>query len=332
MSKTRRLLSPLECAQIAWVMKLRDFRQWCMPTTQAMYDWKRRRLEAAIIVAKSSMVDDVEGMLKALHENQNAKNAGYTDESGSSVYLPSLMSAISPIESPPEYEQVGGLPYWVNVVLPQDPLKRVVQMRSTPIAYRCQVAFFSPDPHSASDFSRQFVSFWRHEGKRTFPVSYEVGLFEDKPIKSDWNFRVLENSLFPDNAPTELKNLTVVTVDCVVVGAVPEYVGLGGNWDDVTDMGEPFESLPTRPNPDYDPDKPTIPIDPNNPNGPAINSPRVPITSTKPVEGSRDDYDKLNSIVIEVDTATEPDHTIRATIDPDTGLIVESKVERKDGE
>lgn len=48
-----------------------------MPTTQGVYDWKRRRLEAAIVVAKTSMVDDVESMLKAIQENDNAKNAGY---------------------------------------------------------------------------------------------------------------------------------------------------------------------------------------------------------------------------------------------------------------
>lgn len=83
MSKTKRLLSPLECLQLAWAMKLRDFRQWCMPTTQGVYDWKRRRLEAAIVVAKTSMVDDVESMLKAIQENDNAKNAGYKNNTNS---------------------------------------------------------------------------------------------------------------------------------------------------------------------------------------------------------------------------------------------------------
>ena len=330
MSKTKRLLSPLECLQLAWAMKLRDFRQWCMPTTQGVYDWKRRRLEAAIVVAKTSMVDDVESMLKAIQENDNAKNAGYKNKSGSSVYLPVLMTAISPIETPPEYDQVGGLPYWVNVVLPQDPLKRVVQMRSVPVAYRCQIAFFSPDPHSASDIARQFANFWKHEEKRTFPVSYDVGVLEGKAIKDDWNFRVLENSLYPDNASIDLKNLFIVTVDCTIVGAIPEIVGLGGDWDEVTDTGEPQESLPTRPNPEYDPEKPTIPLDPENPEGPAINPPRVPIPGDKPVEGNRDSYEELNSLVIEANVDDEDsDHEVRVAIDPDTGVITETNVAKK---
>nr|WP_241879659.1 hypothetical protein [Psychrobacter sp. PraFG1]UNK06487.1 hypothetical protein MN210_08310 [Psychrobacter sp. PraFG1] len=161
-------------------------------------------------------------------------------------------------------------------------------------------------------------------------MSYDVGVLEGKPIKDDWNFRVLENSLYPDSATTDLKNLFIATVDCTIVGAIPEFVGLGGEWDDVTDMGEPYESLPTRPNPEYDPEKPTIPLDPNNPDGPAINSPRVPVPGVKPVEGSRDDYDKLNSLVIEASIDDEDtDHEFRVAIDPDTGVITETKVDKK---
>lgn len=333
MSKTYRLLSPLECIQIAWSLKLRDFRQWCMPTTQGVYDWKSRRLEAAIEVARASMVDDSEAMLRSIYESDNAKKAGKTKESGSSVYLPVLITAISPIETPPEYEQVVGLPYWVNVVLPQDPLKRVVQMRSTAVAYRCQIAFFGSDPHSTSDIARQFCSFWKHEAKRTFPVSFEIGIEGKEVIRDEWNFRVLENSLYPDSATTDLKNLYIATVDCTIVGSIPEVVGLGGAWDNVTDTGEPYESLPTRPNPNYDPTKPTIPLDPNNPDGPAINDPREPIPGEygQPIGGSRDSYDDLNSMVIEADIKEKGvKQGVRVSIDLDTSVITETKIDIDD--
>ena len=107
-------------------------------------------------------------------------------------------------------------------------------------------------------------------------------------------------------------------------------MGLGGDWDEVTDTGEPQESLPTRPNPEYDPEKPTIPFDPENPEGPAINPPRVPIPGDKPVEGGRDDYEKLNSLVIEANVDDEDtDHEVRVVIDPDTGVITETNVAKK---
>ncbi|MGP5192894.1 hypothetical protein ACTXJO_04550 [Psychrobacter celer] len=295
MSKVSRLLSPLESIQNAWGLKLRDFRQWCTPAGQkSIRDWKTRHIEGAIIVAKGSMVDDVERMLKAVQENENAEAMGDTTNSGTSVYLPVMVTAISAIESPPEREVVVGSPTWQNVVIPTDPLQRVVQARTASVSYRCQIAFFAPDPHAASSIANQFVNFWKHERKRGIDVFYELGFAGESIIKDKWNFRVVENTLYPDKAETGIETVHAVTVDCVVVGAEPNVVGLDGYDDDITDTGEPDGSIP-----------PTLP----------------------PVGGHRDPPEKLNSFVIEADVIDhEANRHTRVTANPTTGEVNQSDI------
>lgn len=290
MNKVSRLLSPLEAMQNAWGLKLRDFRQWCSPAGQkSTRDWKTRRVEGAIIVAKGSMVDDVEKMLKAIQQNENAEAMGDTTNSGTSVNLPVMVTAISAIESPPEREVVIGSPVWQNVVIPTDPLQRVVQARTASVSYRCQIAFFAPDPHAASSIANQFVNFWKHEAKRGVDVFYELGFAGETIIKDKWNFRVVENTLYPDKADVGIETVHAVTVDCIVVGAEPTVVGLGGYDDDITDTGEPDGSIP----------------------------PNLP-----PVGGHRDPPESLNGFVVEADVIERAAnrHT-RVTADPITGEI-----------
>lgn len=291
-----RLLSPLESMQMAWGLKLRDFRQWCSPSgQQSIRDWKTRRIEGAIIVSKSEMVDDAEAMLKAVQQNENAKEMGDTTNSGTSVYLPIMVTAISAIESPPERDIVQPNANWLNVIVPADPLQRVVQLRTAAIAYRCQIAFFAPNPHAASSIAKQFVNYWTHEGKRSFDVAYELGFAGTSIIKDNWNFKVVENTLYPDKIDVGIKNIYGATVDCVVVGLEPTVVGLGHLDDDITDTGEPDGSIP-----------------------PGL--PKVP--------GSRDPADSLNGVVIEADVIDKAfDRHTRVNADPLTGVITQTDIE-----
>ncbi len=315
MSKTHNLLSPLECIQQAWSLKLRDFKQWCQPTTQAIYDWKSRRLETALIASKTTMVDNVEAMLRAVAENDNASVIGRKNERGTSNYLPVLITAISPIEMPPDYSDVIGVPTWQTVVIPSDPLQRPVQMRSMAVAYRCQIAFFAPDPSTVSNICNQFINFWKHEGKRTFPVFYQVGFAEGEPITVDWNFRVLDNSLSADSADVGLVNTYVGTVDCTLVGAEPTIVGLGGQWDDTTDTGEPLSTLPKDP-------RSGKPIDPNSPIRPI--KPLIP-----PIKGTRTPsfIESNGKVVIEADVYIKQKRTrTQVSIDKETKAITEKSL------
>lgn len=297
MSQTTRLLSPMESVQIAWGKKLRDFRQWCSPNNQAsLTNWKTRRLEGAIVVSRSTMLDDAEAMLRSIAQTDNARAAMDMNNSGTSVSLPIMITAIGAIETPPELEIVRGVANWLNVVIPNDPLQRIVQMRTAPIAYKCQVAFFASDPHAASSISKQFVSFWRDEAKRTIKVSYDVGYATTAagtaPVRLDWAFRLTENSLYPDKADVGIPNVYAVVIDCMIVGAEPNVVGLGGYGDDITDKGEPDGSLP-----DGEP----------------------------PIDGGRDDEDKLNAVVTEADVFEKPSRIwTRVNADPITGIITQT--------
>lgn len=156
-------------------------------------------------------------------------------------FIPTMITAVAPIQSPPEYEQVVGRSEWLNVVLPHDPKKRVVSLRTMPSAFRCQIAFFCPDSHGAMMVANQFCLYFKNEAKRTFSVGFELGFADDhqqQKLVDDWQFRVLENSLFPDKVASDYKNLTIVTVDCTIIGDIPIVSGLGGEWDGVTDTKE----------------------------------------------------------------------------------------------
>lgn len=296
MSQITRMLSPRESIQMAWGAKLRDFRQWCSPQAQkSIRDWKTRRLEGAIIVSKSSMVDDVEAMFKSVQENDNAGAADNTTESGTSVSMPVMITAIAVIDTPPERDVVIGQPHWLNVVVPSDPLQRVAQMRTTAVTYRCQIAFFCSDPHAASSIANQFVSYWKAEGKRPIEVLHEVGIAGTSIIKAGWDLRVVENTLTPDKIDIDTKTIYGITVDCLVVGLEPTIVGLGHPDDDITDTGEPDGSI-----------KPGL----------------------TPIPGSRDPEDKLNGVVTEADVIdTASDTHVRVTIDPLTDVITQINIE-----
>lgn len=295
MSKSHHLMSPQESIQIAWGKKVRDFRQWCAPAgQQSIRNWKTRRIEDAIVVGKTSMMDDAEALLKSLQENDNATASDDQTNSGTSISMPVMITAISGVESPPERDIVISQPYWQNVVIPTDPLQRVVQLRTTSVTYRCQIAFFCSDPHAASSIANQFVSFWKNEAKRGFDVSYDLANAGTTIIRESWNFRVVENTLFPDKIDIGVKTIYGTTVDCLIVGLEPTVVGLGGEDDDITDTGEPDGSIP----------------------------PGLP-----PIDGGRDPADELNSFVIEADVIEEATDThTRVTIDPITGQITESHI------
>ena len=290
--------SSLECIQQAWAYRLRDFRQWCKPEGQAVFAWKTAPLKHAILACRSNMVDDAEAMLKAWAENQNDPN-----KQGSTAFIPVMTTAIAPIQPPPDFEQVVGRSSWITAVLPNDTQGRVVQVRAMPAAFRCQIAFFCPDTHGAMMVANQFCLYWKHEGKRTFNVPFEVGMDGDNVLTDLWEFRVLDNSLMPDTAMTDYKNLTIVTVDCTIVGSIPIVVGLGGEWDNYTDAGEfgtppEWEAIP--------PGK--------DPNG-----------VFKPIPGGGVSPSDLQKVVTEADTNNlstgEKRHIV---IDPATGVITET--------
>ena len=297
MQYTKTHLSPQESIQNAIGLLLRDFRQYCSPSGQpSIEEWKRRKIKSAIVVSKSNMRDKTEEMLASIAQRENAKIAGDTSNSGDSLYLPIMVAALSVIEVPP-FDDIFANEEWHKVIVPTDPLQRVVQMRTRAVCYRVQIAFFCSNTHEASTLSNQFMAFWRNEQKRVFPVIYEVGVHLDKPITTTFEWRVLQNSLTPNAVDVGIPTVEGAIIDFECVGLEPNIVGLGGFGDDITDKGEPDGSV----------DDGTIPIG-----------------------GGTTTPEQLNKVVLEADLYDiAADTQTRVKVDPLTNIITETEIKDK---
>ena len=214
----------LKQIQDAWIYVLADFRAWCKPETEHAYAWKMRPFTQAIAGAKGSLVDDAEGLLAEWRKNENADVS-----TGMTAFIPVMITAIAPIQTPPDTSQIVGIPYWNTGAVGDTKM----QFRTIKSAIRAQTVYFSTNPHDAKSISDQFCAYFDDDVKRRFPVEFLIGDLE----KVEFKFTVLDNSLFPDNIVTDAKNLHIVSIDVTMVGVIPHVVGLGGQWDNITDNG-----------------------------------------------------------------------------------------------
>lgn len=211
-------LSVREAFQKSWGNVLKDFREWLLPDTADLTHWKTRPLKEAIAACPSRMVDDAEVMLSEWRKNQNSNDTGMTS------FLPVVLTAFDSVPSPPDASSIRGVPDWMPVILPQDPQKRMVRMRTIPIAVRAQIAIFTDNPHSALMFASQFCAYLTSETKRVMTLTVNVG----DGITDDCEFVVLDNSLYPSKVSSEAKNLTIFTVDVTLNGVITQVIGLDG--------------------------------------------------------------------------------------------------------
>lgn len=219
-------LSVREAFQKSWGNLLINFREWLLADTADLQYWKTRPLKEAIAACPSRMVDDAEIMLSEWRKNQNANVKGMTS------FLPVMLTAFDSVPSPPDVSIIRGIPDWIPVILPQDPLKRMVRMRTIPIAVRAQIAVFTDNPHSALMFTSQFCAYLTSETKRILTITLPVG----DGITDDCELVILDNSLYPSKVSTEAKNITIFTVDVTLNGVMTQVVGLDGTWDANTDI------------------------------------------------------------------------------------------------
>lgn len=219
-------LSVREAFQKSWGNLLVNFREWLLADTADLHYWKTRPLKEAIAACPSRMVDDAEIMLSEWRKNQNASVKGMTS------FLPVMLTAFDAVPSAPDISSIRGVPDWMPVILPQDPLNRMVRMRTIPIAVRAQIAVFTDNPHSALMFTSQFCAYLTSETKRILTITLPVG----DGITDDCELVILDNSLYPSKVSTEAKNITIFTVDVTLNGVMTQVVGLGGSWDANTDI------------------------------------------------------------------------------------------------
>lgn len=224
--------STMECIQLALGTMIIDFRNWCMPDTMAMQDWKRRPLDKAILIAPGRMIDDAQAMLNKHRQANDSRQ------------LPIMIGALAAVATPPDLPNMIGIPYWINTVIPTDPQQRKVKFRTIPRQFRMQLVFIAADPHTVQSVLNQFCSYMTDNEKRRVMVNYDLG----GGVSDEFHLTVLENTLYPDTSPTDASNITIGSIDFNCIGLLPQVVGLDPDDADVDASGRDAIIDPNNPN------------------------------------------------------------------------------------
>lgn len=210
--------SVTEAFQNTWGTLLRDFHEWVIPDTDDLLDWCNRDARQAIGVCPSASIDDADAMLKWWRTNTNGT------EGGSTAYLPVMLTTFEAAASIPALSNLMGVPYPVDVPIPNDPQRRYFKMRAIPLGIRAQVVFFAPNAHSASFTAAQFCAFMSDETKRRQILKINMA----DGLVSDWTMTIFDNELSPSISSSQ-DNLKGWSVDVTLAGLVPQLIRQRGD-------------------------------------------------------------------------------------------------------
>ncbi|MCO8088186.1 hypothetical protein [Acinetobacter indicus] len=271
-----RVLSPRESAAQAIGKFIVDFRHWLVPETRLLSRWKSQ--QHAYYVAEGRMVDDAPALIDSLRKAEAA--------------VPMLVFAMKQVTAPPDLSQVIGMPFEKRVIIPTDPEKRQVIMRTEPRTYHVQLMFLTNDSDSAHAFASQFCSYIRLIEKRRIHVEYHLS----PGITQPWHLTILDNSIYPDEITIEEANLKGALVDFDFSGLVPRVL----------------KGLPPLYPEEFGPGS-NLGGDTNNPNIP-----------NRPGENPNGEL----GIVVQVDTHADLSgrRFVRGSIDPETRIITEEYI------
>lgn len=189
---------------------LEAFYDQLVADTPALAEYVARGFAKSAVWAPGRMVDQVEDMLAAWRKNDT------TGAARAAPYLPIMIAAMAKDYIPAPSDFIRPLADAVDVMLPDDPKGRVFQMRAVSADVRCQIAIAAPEDSTARSIAMQLNLFAQALENRRFYATYRlVGLNELWPV-------VLE---LPDlqaiNNPSDVKNLTLLTVDIQMRATIP---------------------------------------------------------------------------------------------------------------
>ena len=189
---------------------LEKFYNQLVADTPALAEYAARGFAKSAVWAPGRMVDQVEDMLVAWRKNDTSGSARATP------YLPVIIAAMSKDYIPAPADFSRPLADAVDVMLPNDPKGRVFLMRSVSADIRAQIAIFAPEDATARSIAMQLNLFTQSLENRRFSAVFKLlGLDERWPV-------VLE---LPDlqaiNNPSDVKNLTILTVDIQMRATIP---------------------------------------------------------------------------------------------------------------
>lgn len=193
---------------------LERFHAQLLADTPAMREFAARPFAKACAWAPGRMIDQATDMLEAWRKNDTAQAAQGTP------LLPVMLVAVSKdfMPAPPDFTR-GMSDAYLPVMIPSDVKNRVFYMRAVVADIRTQVAIFAPEEGTARSIAMQLHLFASALPNRRFNATYSLSGVDDQwPV-------VLE---LPDlNAvatPTEVKNLTILTVDIQLRATIPMLV------------------------------------------------------------------------------------------------------------
>ena len=193
---------------------LQRFHAQLLADTPAMREFVARDFAQAAVWAPGRMVDQATDMLEAWRKNDTSEAAQGTPK------LPVMIAAMSKdfMPSPGDYTR-GLSDAFLPVMIPGDAKERVFYMRAVVCDIRAQVAIFAPEESTARSIAMQLHLFASALPNRRFDAIYRLsGINDAWPV-------VLE---LPDlnavAAPTEVKNLTILTVDISMRATIPMLV------------------------------------------------------------------------------------------------------------
>lgn len=188
------------------------FNTGLVPTTKYLTEYAKRPVHQAILWAPGRMVDLAEEMLGAWQRDDSrgpSPTPAYT--------MPIILVAMAKdvMQSGSNFNKALSTPQYA--VLPDDPKRRVFQVRTFSAAIRTQLVIAAHDEPTARALASQ-VLLWIEAFPRTFPAQFRFAGFE-----VNWPVSMV----LPENPAsaiaTDAKNLTLLAVDLTLNATVPLY-------------------------------------------------------------------------------------------------------------
>ena len=190
---------------------LERFHRQLIADTPAMREFVARPFAKACVWAPGRMIDQASDMLEAWRKNDTSQAAR------GSPLLPVMVVAMSKdfMPAPPDFTR-GFSDDFLPVMIPGDALNRVFGMRAVVADIRTQVAIFAPEEGTARSIAMQLHLFASALPNRRFNASYRLSGVDDV-----WPVVLELPDLNAVASPTEVKNLTILTVDIQLRATIP---------------------------------------------------------------------------------------------------------------
>lgn len=189
---------------------LRGFHAQLIGDTPGMREFAGRDFSKAAVWAPGRMADSVEEMLEAWRKNDTSR------ATQPKVYLPVMIAAMAKEFVPSPGDFISNRGDWQDVMIPSDPKNRVFRMRTVTRDIRTVVMIAAADEPTAVSIALQLQGYSSEMFNRRFASHFSLAGFDEK-----WPVMLETPDIFTVPAPTEQKNLTMMTAEFTLRATIP---------------------------------------------------------------------------------------------------------------